>query len=405
MSFLSRRFGGPREQRAITEWGTSAIPGPLGGIGDIASYASVDLRRAEASLQKVAVWSAVDLIAGLAAQLPIDTYRQIRGQPEPEQLDNAKVITDPSGDGYGSSDWIYQYLISKLLRGNAYGRPILRDPRSGKPTAVPLLHPDDVHGWRDRRDGTVRWTVNAVTTPVDEIWHKRSYPLPGTLLGMSPISHHATTVRQGISAARFGTQFFTDGGHPASLFVNELVEVGSTQAAEIKAKVMSVIYGSREPLVIGKGWTHKPLSIMPNESQFLETQRFTGAECCRIFGPCIAEVYGYETGGSMTYQTIEQRSIDLLKFTLNRWLIDVEHALSEFIPAGQYVQLNRKAILQTDVLSRYRAHNMAIAGHWMAPSEVRPIEDMPKFTSDQEAEIEAMHLPPPEMNPLKESEK
>lgn len=391
------------ERRAIAEWGTSAIPGPLGDMAGSGTFASIDLRKAESAYQKVAIWAAIDLIAGVAAQLPLDTYRmQPDGTSRP--IGNPKLVDDPGGEGQGAEDWVYQYLTSKLTRGNAYGKLANFTP-DAYPTQIFLYHPDDVKGWRDRYTGQVTWRVYGTEVPPGEMWHRRAYPSPGQLLGASPIAVHATTIGQGISAARFGRQFFTDGAHPSALFTNDEVAIDQKIAVEVKSRYMSAVWGSREPLVLGKGWQHKPLSINPEESQFLETQRFTGAECCRIYGPNVAEMLGYESGGSMTYANQVDRAIAFLKFPLNRWLRDVEKVLTRYLPRPQFVRFNRAALLETDILSRYRAHNMAIAGHFMAPSEVRAIEDMPPLTPEQQAEIDALAMPGPSMNPLKESEK
>jgi hypothetical protein len=77
------------------------------------------------------------------------------------------------------------------------------------------------------------------------------------------------------------------------------------------------------------------------------------------------------------------------------------------LPRGQYVKLNRSAILATDILTRYKAHLMAISGRFMAPSEARAIEDMPPLTPEQQAELDdlAATLPGPVMTPAKEPTK
>lgn len=388
------------ERRAITEWGTSAIPGPLGDTAGSGTYASIDLRRAESALQKVAVWSAIDLIAGVASQLPLDTYR---AQPDATgtNIANPRLVEDPGGEGQGAGDWIYQYLSSKLTRGNAFGKLGGFD-RHAYPTMIVLYHPDDVHGWRDHQSGLTRWRVEGREVPAGEVWHRRAYPSPGQLLGLSPIGLHITVIGQGIAAARFGMQFFTDGGHPSAMFTNTEASIDQKVAAEVKARFMSTVWGSREPVVMGHGWDYKPLSVSPNESQFLETQKYTGAECCRIFGPNIAEILGYETGSSMTYSNVEQRAIDFLKLTLNRWLRDVETVLTRYLPRPQYVKFNRGALLETDLLTRYRAHAMGIAARFLAPSEVRALEDMAPLTAEQQAELAA--IPAPTLGALKESE-
>jgi hypothetical protein len=48
---------------------------------------------------------------------------------------------------------------------------------------------------------------------------------------------------------------------------------------------------------------------------------------------------------------------------------------TSLLPAGQYVKLNRKALARTDLLTRFRAHALALQNRWMVPNEVRAEED------------------------------
>src|SRR5690606_29129113 len=59
-------------------------------------YNAVDLSRAEASLQKVAVWSAVDLIVSLVSELPVDVYRG--SGAERVQVRTPAWLLDPAGN-------------------------------------------------------------------------------------------------------------------------------------------------------------------------------------------------------------------------------------------------------------------------------------------------------------------
>jgi HK97 family phage portal protein len=379
------------EKRA--EWGSSAVPGPLAN-GSGGSYATVNLAKLENNFQQVAVWGAIDLIASVAAQLPIDTFKGRKN------LGNPKVIEDPAGDGYGASDWVYQYLVSKLARGNAVGKQTF-DPTSGYPTQTVLYHPDTVRGERDRVTGQARWWVE--NREVSTLWHRRSYPMPGCLMGLSPLTIHMTTIGLGVASTRFGAQFFTDSAIPSALLTNEEAEIDQGQAAEVKARWMAAVWGTREPAVFGKGWNYETISLAPEESQFLETNKYTQAQCARIFGPNVAEILGYETGGSMTYANVVDRSMDFLKYTLNRHLRDLETTMTMWLPRGQFVKINRGALLETDLLSRFKAYGMAIGGHYLAPSEAREFEDWEPMTDEQKKELEGMPMPTNE--PLKESPK
>lgn len=388
----ARRPAAALEQRA--EWGSSAIPGPAGAAQ---SFATVPLDSVESNLQQVAAWSAMDLIASVSAQLPLDTYRRT-SDGRTRAITNPAVIDDPAGDGYGSQDWVYQYLISKLSRGNAVGRQVL-DQSTGYPLQTVLYHPDRVYGWRDRVTGQVRWRIEGVEVPDPKnIWHRRTYPMPGCLMGMSPLALHTTTIRLGVSSSRFGAQFFSDSAVPSALLTNEEVELDETIAKKVKSRWMGAIYGTREPAVFGKGWKYQQVSLAPEESQFLETNKYSQAQTARIFGPNVAEILGYETGGSMTYANVVERSIDFLKFTLNRHLRDVETTMSLWLPRGQFVKVNRNALLETDLLSRFKAYQIAIGSRFLAPSEARDREDLEPFTPAQQAEFDAM----PAMQPPKE---
>jgi len=341
-------------------------------VFDSGRYSTVDLTRAEASLQKVAVWASVDLIASLVSELPVDVYRRRAG--EQTKVDPPSWLLDPAGDGQGLEDWLSQLLVSWLLRGNAFGIVHERSA-TGFPTVIELLHPDLVSVWVE--NGRARYSFNGKTIPDEQVFHRRVYPVPGYVLGLSPIAHHALTIGLGISAERFGRQWFEDGGHPSGMLVNAEADLTPEQAAIAKQRFLAAVYGSREPVVLGRGWDYRQIQIAPDESQFLQTAGYTAAECCRIFGAGIAEVLGYESGGSMTYSNVESRATHLLVYTLNRWLRRAERVLTEMLPRGQFVRFNRNALLQSTTLTRYQAHQIAITNGWMTINEVRELEDMP----------------------------
>lgn len=344
------------------------------------TFARVDLSQAEASLQKVAVWASVTLLAGTAAMLPIDVFSG--DGPRRQERPMPAWMHDLSGDGYGLEDWIWQYMASSLLRGNVYGLIAGRDPRRGTPTQIVLQHPDTVQGWRDTKDGRVHWRIGAQEAPVPDVWHRRVFPIPGRLMGLSPIAYQALTIGTGIAAMRFGAQWFEEGAHPTGVLTSE-ANLEQSDAQTAKQRFLAAIQGKREPVVLGKGWAYQPIQIAPNESQFLETNNMTSAECCRIFGPGIAEILGYETGGSLTYQNIEQRNLQLLIYALDPWLVRLERALSSLLPRPQQVKFNRGALLRTDLLTRYRAHAIAIKAKFGTQDEARELEDRPPLTPAQ----------------------
>lgn len=365
---MSVFFPARRESRGPFAEPEVPRPVPVGS-----AFTSVNLSRSEASLQKVAIWSATNLIASLLSTLPLEVYEgELKNR---RQLPVPKVLLDPAGDGYGRRDWTRQYVMSKLLRGNSYGRVAAREPRYGLPSQVVLYHPDDVQGWRDEATGLPTWRAGGKEVPREEMWHQRSYAMPGQLLGMSPIAHHALSIGLGITAMRYGIQWFQDGAHPSGILTNE-ESLNPKQARTAKARFLASLRGRRDVAVLGKGWKYQTVQVSANESQFLETQGYTSAECARIYGPGMPEMLGYETGTPMTYANQEQRSLHLLTYTLDPWLVDGEEMFSGFLPPGQYAQFNRDALSRTDLLTRYQAHAIALRTRFKVPNEVRLVEDL-----------------------------
>jgi HK97 family phage portal protein len=268
------------------------------------------------------------------------------------------------------------------LRGNVFGDVLDRATNGGYPTQISLHHPDDVSGYIDA-DGNVRWRVNGqlVERPADFI-HRRANTVPGRVLGMSVISAHAAQIGLSLTTTQFGLQWFQDGahpgGHPDQRGARPQRHRG-TKARTVKERFMAALRGTREPAVMGKGWKYQQVQIAPEESQFLETQGWTAAECARIFGPGVAEVLGYAAAGSgsaLTYTNRVDRSADLLTFALNKWLRRMERLLSEMLPSTQYVRIDRDALLEMTTLDRYRAYQIALQNGFRVIDEVREDEDM-----------------------------
>lgn len=364
-------FGGRREERGVFSY--PDIP-PNSSLGVAPSFRNNRVGNAESAMRRIAVFASVNLIAGLSSSLPVDGYTG-RGTSRRE-VALPSFFTDPDGSGQGFGDWTYQLLYSWLLRGNAVGE-ILAVDSLGRPTQILLQHPDSVAVYSGE-DGRAVWHFAGRRVPTERVWHRRMYPVPGKRLGMSPIALHAVSIGQGLAAEAFGLRWFEDGGHPSAILQQEGAQtITQSQAEVVKARFLAAVRGNREPVVLGAGWKYQAVQIAPNESQFLDTQRYTAAECARIFGPGMPEVLGYETGGSMTYANVEQRSLDLLKFTLDRYLVRIEDVLStDILARPRYIKINRDALLATDLLTRYKAHELALKNKWKVPNEVRQKEDM-----------------------------
>jgi HK97 family phage portal protein len=125
------------------------------------------------------------------------------------------------------------------------------------------------------------------------------------------------------------------------------------------------------------GVKYVPVSIAPEEAQFIETQKLNAAGICRLYGIPGGMMAGVELAGHEDYSSPEQRATDLLTWTIRPWLHRLERAISTLLPSTQTVKFNPGAYLRPTLRERYEAHRLGIEAGWLLPSEVRALEDLP----------------------------
>jgi HK97 family phage portal protein len=271
------------------------------------------------------------------------------------------------------------------LRGNAYGLITQRDPL-GFPTMVEWLNPDDV--WVDEYN-PVRpvyyWQGREV--PRDQIVHIPWVVMPGHAVGLSPVALFAQTIGAGLSVTEYGRSWFLNGGTPPAVLKNAQKTVSQDESEEISDR-LSGRMRSRKPLVIGSDWDFTALSVSPEESQFIESMRLNASQIAAIYG-VPPEKIGGDTGGSLTYSTVEMNALDLINSTLRPWLVRLESAFTRLMPGREFVRFNLDAMLRTSVLDRYTAHGMSLAQGWRNRDDIRALENLaplpPEAGGDQYA--------------------
>lgn len=357
------------EQRAFTRedvWGNVDMPPPV-HAGDI-----------DTALTLAPVFSATRLLSDSVSALPLQSFRRAAdGSRRP--IPTPDVFTDPTEFGT-THEWVQRVMTSLLLRGNAYGYVPLFD-RDGYPRRIEWLHPDEVSVddnfsvgkrpvwfWRGRRVEQGRMV------------HIPGYVLPGQVLGLSPISAFALTTETGLLSQRFGRDWFRNGSVPSGVLETDQT-VDQNQARVLKDRFREAARG-RDPVVLGLGTRYNPITVSPDESQFLETMRMTTNQVASIYG-IPPDMIGGEAGGSLTYANVEQQSLNFVTYTLRPWLTKLEAAFTRLTPVGDYVRFNADAMVRADLTSRYQAHHIALTDGWKNADEVRELEDLPPLPNGQ----------------------
>lgn len=370
MSLLRRVLGA--ERRAVTSWGPFAAGSTVPSNGEFGPVnAGVAVTDATA-LQLAAYYACVRLLADSIASLPWDSYRKrgvVREPVEPQP----SLLRDPHPD-LTLFDWKHVMVVSLAMRGNFYGQVVERD-RLEYPTVIQPLHPDMVRLDRDPQTYDKRVWINGNRYPIADLFHIRAFTLPGQLEGLSPISMARQTLGLGLAAEQFGARWFRDGAAASSVLETEQ-SLTDDQVLRVQQVWVQSHGGRRRPAVLSGGFTWKPITITPEESQFLETRKFQTAEVARFFGippHMIGDVERSTSWGT----GIEQQGIGFVTYTLAPWLNRIEAAFNRVTPLGQFVKFNVSALLRGDVKSRYEAYRTAIEWGFTNRDEVRALEDLP----------------------------
>lgn len=316
-----------------------------------------------------AMFAAVRLLADSVASLPLHIYRDLGDRRQ--RVRASSLFDRPSS--YGTQyDWVYQCMTSLLLHGNAYGLIVSRDGY-GYPTTIEWLRPDRVACVEGDTAYSTAWYYNGREVDGENLFHIRAFTLAGRLLGISPIRQFALEIGAGLSAIKYGNDWFDNGGIPPGTFKNSEQTVDQTQAEQMKARLALAIH-TRQPLVYGRDWDYNPISVPPEEAQFLASMKLTASQIAAIYDVPPERVAG-EPGGSLTYATQEQDQIRLA-LTVQKWCTRLEHAFYGLLPERQYVRFNVDAMIRTDIKTRHEVFKIDREIGMKSIDELRTLDDL-----------------------------
>ena len=124
--------------------------------------------------------------------------------------------------------------------------------------------------------------------------------------------------------------------------------------------------------------TFKPITLPPDQSQFLETRKFQINEIARIFRIPPHMIGDLERA---TFSNIENQSLEFVKYTLDPWVVRLEMSfqralLRESEKRDYFIKLNVDGLLRGDYASRMQGYATGIQNGFLSPNDVRRLEDM-----------------------------
>lgn len=309
------------------------------------------------------------LLADTAAQLPLVAVRDRR--PLPRQ---PSITARPNPLEYR---WLTIHrAVNQLTRhGYCWLFPTAHDGQ-GRASALRVVDASDAMATWDPETGDLDtvWYLGQELVPQLEILWVPYDVEERSSLGAAPLTGCWRAVRF-LAALWSMAGSFWEAGYPSvAIQVKHRLQPG--QAAELKQQVLQAWHRAHEPAVIDNDGTLAAVGASPLEAQLVESIQSANAEVARAFGmpPSLVNV---QAGDSLTYATTESEFSRWLATGLGSYLMRLEAAWTDLLPAGVTARFDSTEFLRNDFAARVNAYQTALAGQaWLTVDEVRDREGL-----------------------------
>jgi HK97 family phage portal protein len=144
------------------------------------------------------------------------------------------------------------------------------------------------------------------------------------LVGYSPIAMAKNAIGMAIACEEYGAKFFANGAAPSGVLEHPGTIKDPKKVRETWQSQFGGSSNAGRVAVLEEGMKYTPISISPEQAQFLETRKFQINEIARIFRIPPHMVGDLEKS---SFSNIEQQSLEFVKYTLDPWVIRWEQTL------------------------------------------------------------------------------
>ena len=360
-------------------------------LGSSTSGKKVNERSA---MQMTAVYSCVRILSEAVASLPLHFYEYRGDGSKAKATDHPLyfLLHDEPNPEMSSYTFREVLMTHLLLWGNAYAQII----RNGKGEVIALypLMPDRMSVDRDEK-GQIYYqyymTVDDAPTnkgkwvslASTDVLHIPGLGFDG-LVGYSPIAMAKNAIGMAIACEEYGAKFFANGAAPSGVLEHPGTIKDPSRVRESWTQTFGGSSNANKVAVLEEGMKYTPISISPEQAQFLETRKFQINEIARIFRVPPHMVGDLEKS---SFSNIEQQSLEFVKYTLDPWICRWEQAMVRALLSAQekkkyFIKFNMDGLLRGDYQSRMNGYAVGRQNGWLSANDIRELEDLDKIPAE-----------------------
>jgi len=346
-----------------------------------------------------AVYACVRILSEAIAELPLHLYRYNDTGGKEKAIDHTlyHLLHDEPNPEMSSFVFRETLMTHLLLWGNAYAQII----RNGKGEVIALypLMPNKMTVDRDEK-GQLFYTYtrsneeaptmegSTVKLKPSDVLHIPGLGFDG-LVGYSPIAMAKNAIGMAIACEEYGAKFFANGAAPSGVLEHPGVIKDPAKVRESWNSTFGGSGNAGKVAVLEEGMKYTPISISPEQAQFLETRKFQINEIARIFRVPPHMVGDLEKS---SFSNIEQQSLEFVKYTLDPWVIRWEQSLSRSLLSNAdkkiyFFKFNVEGLLRGDYASRMTGYATARQNGWMSANDIRELENLDRIPAEQGGDL------------------
>ena len=347
------------------------------------------------AMQMTAVYSCVRILAEAVAGLPLQLYRYTDTGGKEKALDHPLYLLLHDEPNPEMTSFVFREVLMchLLLYGNAYAQ-IIRNGRGEVLGLYPLM-PNrmavdrDEHGrlyysYQMQQDDGADMKQGTVILRQEDVLHIPGLGFDG-LVGYSPIAMAKNAIGLAIATEEYGSKFFANGATPGAVLEHPGLIKDPEKIRESWNKAFRGSANANKLVVLEEGMKFTPISIAPEQAQFLETRKFQIDEIARIFRVPPHMIGDLEKS---SFNNIEQQSLEFVKYTLDPWVCRWEQAMCRALlrpeeKSRYFIKFNVDGLLRGDYKSRMDGYAVGRQNGWLSANDIRELENMDQIPDEE----------------------
>ena len=350
------------------------------------------------AMQMTAVYACVRILSEAIAGLPLHLYRYGEDGSKQKALDHPlyTLLHDEPNPEMSSFVFRETLMTHLLLWGNAYAQ-ILRNGKGDVIALYPLMpnkmtvdRDDEGHlyySYQRSNDEALKPNSRVILSP-HEVLHIPGLGFDG-LVGYSPIAMAKNAIGLAIATEEYGAKFFANGAAPSGVLEHPGTIKDPSRVREAWQSQFGGSSNSGKVAVLEEGMKYTPISISPEQAQFLETRKFQINEIARIFRVPPHMVGDLEKS---SFSNIEQQSLEFVKYTLDPWVVRWEQSIMRGLLSPDekkqyFAKFNVDGLLRGDYQSRMNGYAVGRQNGWMSANDIRELENMDRIPAEEGGDL------------------